>query len=365
MADARQALLPGDLAPWFVARTSSNRQYRFDSVAGRHVLACFFRSAGDPLSADVLARFGAHAAFDDVGASFFGVSEDPEDERQGRVADRYPGIRYFWDFDAAIRPAFGLSGAARATFVLDPALRVVACVPFGARASDHVDAAMEILDRLARAGAIEGAGAPVLVAPAVFEPELCRRLIAYFESHGGTPSGFMTERGGVTVERMDQAFKRRHDCLIEDEPLRNACTERIARRLVPLVARAFQFKPTRMERHLVACYDGAEQGCFRAHRDDTTRGTAHRRFAVSLFLNTGEYEGGELRFPESGSRTYSVPAGGAVVFSCTLLHEALPVLRGRRYMFLPFLYDEAAARLREQNAAFIESQGRDYKAFRD
>jgi predicted 2-oxoglutarate/Fe(II)-dependent dioxygenase YbiX len=133
---------------------------------------------------------------------------------------------------------------------------------------------------------------------------------------------------------------------------------------VPLVGRAFQFKPTRMERHLVACYYGAEKGNFRAHRDDTTKGTAHRRFAVSLFLNTGEYEGGEVRFPEFGSRRYKAPAGGAVVFSCSLLHEALPVLEGRRYMYLPFLYDEAAARVRERNARFLESQGRDYKALR-
>ena len=57
-------------------------------------------------------------------------------------------------------------------------------------------------------------------------------------------------------------------------------------------------------------------------------------------------------------------AGGAVVFSCALLHEALPVLAGRRYMFLPFLYDEAAARLRERNAGFLEA-GSTYKAFRE
>ena len=236
-------------------------------------------------------------------------------------------------------------------------------MPFGAGALGHVEAVMRILDAAPSIGALEGSVAPVLVVPAVFEPELCRRLIGYHESTGGKPSGFMTERQGRTVERMDDDFKRRYDCLVEDEALGNACAERIRRRLVPLIARVFQFKATRMERHLVACYDGAEKGRFRAHRDDTTKGTAHRRFAVSLFLNTGEYSGGELRFPEFGARRYSAPAGGAAVFSCTLLHEALPVLEGRRYMFLPFLYDEAAARVRERNAHFLESQARDYKAF--
>jgi hypothetical protein len=35
-----------------------------------------------------------------------------------------------------------------------------------------------------------------------------------------------------------------------------------------------------------------------------------------------------------------------VVFSCSLLHEATPILSGRRYAFLPFFYGEDDARLR-------------------
>jgi predicted 2-oxoglutarate/Fe(II)-dependent dioxygenase YbiX len=103
----------------------------------------------------------------------------------------------------------------------------------------------------------------------------------------------------------------------------------------------------------VACYEGTVGGHFRAHRDNTTKGTAHRRFAVSLHLNTGKYEGGYLRFPEFGPQLYIAPAGGAVVFSCSLLHEATPVTRGRRYMFLPFLYDDEAAKIREANRKFL------------
>jgi predicted 2-oxoglutarate/Fe(II)-dependent dioxygenase YbiX len=110
-----------------------------------------------------------------------------------------------------------------------------------------------------------------------------------------------------------------------------------------------------MERYLVACYNSEEGGHFRPHRDNTTKGTAHRRFAVSLFLNSGEYEGGFLHFPEFGKALYSAPAGGAVVFSCSLLHEATPVTQGRRYMFLPFLYDDAARVIREENRPFLDS----------
>jgi predicted 2-oxoglutarate/Fe(II)-dependent dioxygenase YbiX len=41
-----------------------------------------------------------------------------------------------------------------------------------------------------------------------------------------------------------------------------------------------------------------------------------------------------------------MPAGGAVVFSCALLHAVSPLRTGRRLAFLPFLYDAAHAELK-------------------
>lgn len=41
------------------------------------------------------------------------------------------------------------------------------------------------------------------------------------------------------------------------------------------------------------------------------------------------------------------------MFSCSLLHTVAPVTRGRRLAFLPFLYDEAAAKLRAENNRFL------------
>jgi hypothetical protein len=52
----------------------------------------------------------------------------------------------------------------------------------------------------------------------------------------------------------------------------------------------------RIERYIVACYDATERGHFRAHRDNTTKGTGHRRFAVTANLYDG-CDGGELWFP--------------------------------------------------------------------
>jgi predicted 2-oxoglutarate/Fe(II)-dependent dioxygenase YbiX len=71
-------------------------------------------------------------------------------------------------------------------------------------------------------------------------------------------------------------------------------------------------------------------------------GTAHRKFACSINLND-DFQGGDLRFAEFGPTTYRPPVGGAVVFSCALLHEATRVTAGRRYAFLPFFYDDAGA----------------------
>ena len=198
----------------------------------------------------------------------------------------------------------------------------------------------------------------MLVVPRLFEPALCRRLIDHYEARGGKDSGVMRDREGMTVGEYDHSFKRRRDQEIEDETLRQACIALVQRRLVPEIRKAYSFEATRIERHIVACYDAQSGGWFRPHRDNGGKATAHRRFAVTLNLNTGEYEGGELRFPEFGRRAYSVEAGGAIVFGCGMLHEATPVTRGRRYAYLPFLYDEQAAKVRDGNRRFLAGERR-------
>jgi predicted 2-oxoglutarate/Fe(II)-dependent dioxygenase YbiX len=149
-------------------------------------------------------------------------------------------------------------------------------------------------------------------------------------------------------------FKKRRDVTIEDPALQRETLELIRRRLLPEIEKAFRFKATRLERYIVARYDAEDGGYFRAHRDNLTSGTAHRQFACSINLNAEQFEGGDLRFPEYGTRTYRPPTGGAVVFSCSLLHEATPVTRGSRYAFLPFLYDEAGEALRLRNLPLVD-----------
>lgn len=357
-----QLLQPGETAPWFTADTQNQPGFQFHLTAGRYVALCFFQSAARADSSQILAAALQSTLFDDHAAAFFGVSTDPSDVAQGRLIERHPGVRHFRDFTGVISRAYGaIASTASAadyrahTLLLDPTLRVAAVIPFSGSPETHLARLAAELAQLPPLGPPVAASvqAPVLVAPRVFEPEFCRTLIDYYEQFGGAETGSMREIDGKTVEVHDYAHKRRRDQEIQDEALRHACMTRIHDRLAPEIARVFQFRATRIERYTVACYDANSGGHFRAHRDNTTRGTAHRRFAVSLHLNTGEYSGGELRFPEFGPQRYSAPPGGAVVFSCSLLHEALPVTAGKRFVFLPFLYDEAAAHIRDENRKYV------------
>ncbi len=343
-----------------MGRTPRSERFAFHTAAGRYVVLCLFGSAADPLAAEVLSRLLTQRdRFDDKHIMFFGVSIDPEDETTKRVADMRPGMRYLWDSDRAISALYGAladdGSYSPITYVLDPQLRVLLALPMVQPADEHVTTLRGLLDKLRPLAPPHRARpqAPVLMVPRVFEPGLCRALIEHYESRGGHDSGFMRDRDGKTVVVVDHRHKRRRDCDIVDEPLVRACNVRVHTRLAPELRKAFQFNATRMERYIVSCYDAAESGHFNPHRDNTTLGTAHRRFAVSLFLNTGDYEGGWLRFPEYGNALYGAPVGGAVVFSCSLLHEATPVTEGKRYMFLPFMHDETAQRVREGNARFL------------
>ena len=359
-------LLPGDTAPWFHAPAlEGNPRYAFDTVAGRCVVLLFHGSAAWEASAAALAVVARHhALFDDAHACFFGVSLDPADAAQGRIAQAIPGIRWFLDHDATVARKYGAVEGESAGgeyrphwLLLDPMLRVVDRA--GIEEGERIIAGLRRL--IARSP--ETPTAPVLVVPRIFEPALCRQLVELYQRQGGEDSGFMREENGVTVGKIDYSHKRRADCSIDDEALRGALRARIRRFLIPQIARAFQFEVTRIERWIVACYDDQTGGGhFRAHRDNTTKGTAHRRFACTINLNAGEYDGGDLRFPEFGPATYRAPTGGAVIFSCSLLHEALPVTRGTRYAFLPFLYDDAAARLREANLAFVSDELKHYRS---
>ena len=368
------ALGPGDPAPMFHQRCTSNPRFAFDTVGGRYVVLCFYGTTGDAAGqAMVKTMLENRALFDDDKACAFGVSVDPKDEAEKRVEEMIPGIRYFWDFDGLIgklygslpndlKPQTGAVPMRRFWAVLDPTLRVLAVFAANEDGKHNKDV-INFVKMLPAPGLHAGIElqAPVLFLPNVFSPEFCQHLIGLYEAHGGEESGFMREVDGKTVQLHDPRHKKRKDFTIEDNELIQKTRGMIRRRVVPEIQKVHQFKVTRMERYIVSCYAAEDGGHFRAHRDNTTAGTAHRRFAVSINLNN-EFEGGRISFPEYGPRDFKPPVGGAVVFSCSLLHAVSPVTKGRRFAFLPFLYDDEAAKVREANNAKLGAGVGAYRA---
>jgi len=320
------------------------------------LLVLFFGSAAEPASAAALQLVAANRSlFDDVSACFFGISTNPADETNQRIAQSLPGIRFFLDYDRRVSALYGAASGTLSGSHINRPHWVLLCPQLRVLATYELEEGVSALAHLSAAkGAERGSQwAPVLSLPNVFEPELCQKLIQLYEQNGGRKSGFMRDEDGKTVLKIDPSHKIRSDLRITDMELRKSLVHRIHDRIIPEMQRAFQFNATRIERYIVACYDANDGGHFRPHRDNTTRGTAHRRFAVTINLNADDYEGGNLRFPEFGPNTYRASTGGAIIFSCSLLHEATPVTKGRRYAFLPFLYDDAAAAIREANNQFL------------
>jgi peroxiredoxin/predicted 2-oxoglutarate/Fe(II)-dependent dioxygenase YbiX len=360
-------ITPGDPAPWFNVRTSSNPRYVFDTTAGRYIVLCFFGSAAlQPAQKALEEVRRCHDFFNDERACFFGVSNDLQDEAQRRVSDSLPGYRFMWDFDGAVAKLYGamqddepeVAGkpVVRPCWVLlDPTLRIMNVWPFKPDSSE-IPAVISCLQNLPEPSRFAGIElqAPIIVLPNVFERDLCERLVELYNIDGGKESGFVRQQDGKTVMVHDHNHKRRKDYEIVDDTIIKATQARIHRRVAPEIMKIHQFAVTRMERYIVCCYASEDGAHFARHRDNTTAGTAHRRFAVSINLND-DFDGGEVSFPEYGMRGFKAPAGGAVIFSCSMLHAVSKVTRGKRYAFLPFLYDEAAAKVREDNAKYLDA----------
>lgn len=343
------ALIVGDSLPPLKLPSGSNPAFVVDSVGGRYLVFGLLSGADDDAVKAGIALIEANRnRFNDAHACVFGIVPDRPEWRR-RCQDQLPGLR--WLFDQNGEVARSLSGDSDpAWLLLDPTLRVL-----GRTRAETAPELIASVSSLPPPDLHAGTEpfAPVLLVPRIFEPDFCTALIETYRSRGGEPSGFMREVDGVTRLIKDPRHKLRSDTHLPEGDLKEQARARILRRLIPQIQKAFQYRATRMERYLVACYDSETGGHFRPHRDNTTKGTAHRQFAVSINLNQ-DFDGGNLRFPEYGSRTYRPPLGGAVVFSCSLLHEATAVTRGQRYAFLPFLYDEEAANIREANLRYID-----------
>ena len=178
--------------------------------------------------------------------------------------------------------------------------------------------------------------APVLQLPRVFEPEFCSYLIEQWR-RDHQEGGVSAMVRGEPANLANSSMKRRLDHKVpRPGPTYQSIVTRLQRRLSGSIFQLLSRERFQTEGFYLVRY-GADRGdFFAAHRDNTLPTTEHPRFAITINLSD-DFEGGGLVFPEFGTTAYSPPAGGAIVFSCSMLHAAQPVSQGERFAFLGFL----------------------------
>ena len=363
-ADSHRIIL-GDPVPWFSLPVVPGGSFDLQASAGRWVVLSFLGPLENPRAMSEAAELAREAAaFTEdhllIACVFTGQGADAASLAQMTSGN----LSFLADRDGAISRLFGASQMPR-TIVLDPMLRAIADIAWDIP-QGHADMVRNVLRGLPAVDDSAGVPmfAPALLVPRVFSFELCDFLIQFYETQGAVESGFQFDVDGKTVTLSDWRFKRRSDAALVVPEVRELVRDHVVRRLVPQIERYFQFRTTRMDRCIVACYDSAVGAHFHRHRDNINAGAQHRRFALSINLNK-DFEGGDLVFPEFGRKAYRPSEGGGLVFSCGALHQVTPVTKGKRYAFLAFLYGEEDVARREANNARLHAGERQYISGQD
>jgi len=334
----------GDAAPFVRALDHDGKPAASDTdlVTGKPVLLLFCPSLEDEAPAAGLQGFRAAAdRLAALQASVFVVSRNGVEANAAarqRLALPFPILA---DAKGDIFKGYGVDPypavPGLTLFVLDPGHRV-------ARVLDRMEPAGLVAEALA---ALEWLSArrptthlqshpPVLVlarmlslADCDFLAEIWRRKVPEYATDGFTNAGTKAERGDFKVVH-DGIYGKAVEYIVQDEALQRFIDGRLRRRLLPEIKKAFQATGLKREGYRIAGYEARAGGFLNPHRDNSIPANAHRRFTMTVNLNAGEYEGGELRFREYGEELYAVERGTAVVWSASLLHEVLPVTKGRR-----------------------------------
>lgn len=334
----------GDAAPFVRAPDQDGKPTASDAdlVTGKPVLLLFCPSVEDEAIAAGLQEFRANAdRLTALQASMFVISRTGVEANAAARKRLALPFTILADTKADIFKGYGVDPMPVApgltVFVLDPGHRV-------ARVLDRMEPAalvaeaLATLERLsaARPAARLQSHPPVLVLPRMLSLEDCdflaatwRRKVPEYPTDGFTNEGTRKEAGDFKVVH-DGIYGKAVEYIVQEEGLQRFIDGRLRRRLLPEIKKAFQTIGLKREGYRIAGYEAREGGYLNPHRDNSTPTNANRRFTMTVNLNAGDYEGGELRFREYGEELYAVERGTAVVWSASLLHEVLPVTKGRR-----------------------------------
>ena len=315
-------LEPGDPAPEFTLKSSELGPVKLEKVIGRTLLLFIhYRMASILLNTlETITR--------EQKLKIVWITRDVVDDQILPM----PAPITLLDIDERVYHRYNIEEPT--AFLLDSAHRIEAIISLADEQCRHETLLREIDSRRPVPQSI---GAPVLVIPKVLPPKLCNQLIECWHSGGNQIVGVhrLTESG--PKDMLDSQVKRRRDHFLGSGDLDAMVRHYIERRVNPELLKVFYFQPRQCERLRIACYESAEEGFFRAHRDNRSDETARRRFSMSINLNSDAFEGGEVKFPEYGEAGFRPDSGSALVFSSSLLHEATVVTKGRRFALITFL----------------------------
>jgi peroxiredoxin len=340
---AFEPVVAGDIAPRCVlsALDGVTVDLYGDEIAGNPIVIVFCPRF-TPAVAEALAGFRARIGqFVSAGALLFGVTLERAKEAKAQAIP-FPVLL---DKDGKIFRDFGANRQhLPTTALLRPNHHVFAIIK-GASETQAPEA-LALVQQISpeRQPVLMAPHPPVLIIPDVLSQGDCRHLINVFETRGKL---FLDLGPGVDYMGTDYKMRvpehgrrDRIDHWIVENDTSALLDHRLVNRVIPEIAKAFHYQITRYERMRIGCYEGSRGGKLHGHRDNFDPSTAYRRFAMSVNLNTEEFEGGELRFPEYGGQRYRPDTGSAIVFSSSLLHEALDVTSGCRFVLLAFLFGE-------------------------
>ncbi len=351
------SLEPGDSLPGFLLKDPLVRPVGIPrDLSGKAVVLLFFPSYWAPGVQQILKGFAEAGTALTERADIYAITGDSLEKNASAAAACKAPITFLTDAAGRVTELYGLPRPAAAqpavlgvshvsSFVADSNARILA-IQRQVGENDHAAKLLALLEDQGSDVQEMRGFAPVLMVPRAFSPAFCKTLIEAYKTGETSVTGSLRDYpDGRQVHHIDRSIKSRSDHVL-DGALADEVRQFLRRRVVPEIHKAFSFQITHFETFKVACYTAAEGGHFSVHRDNLTPAGAHRRFAMSLNLNSEDYEGGTLRFPEYGPGLYKPATGEAVVFSCSLLHEAMPVTAGTRYVLLSFLYGPEDEKLR-------------------
>ena len=328
----------GDRAPNFILTDQNEEQFElYTTMSGGPIVLVILphRNLEDQELIKLFKK--SYSKYKKLGIDLFVVSDASKDtisKISNSLNIQFPLMA---DHDGSVTTWFLSSSNTQGpvAFILDPNQRLFAIERDDEKEKRLPEKALDLAKRKLPIGSPKNISeiAPVLIIPKIFSEDICHQMIELWTSSGNSPGQVETSSQKIS----DHTIKRRKDHLINDKSLEIEISNILGKRIAPEVSKVYHCENWIFEGFRIGCYDYSDSGFFSAHRDNFNQNNKSRLYAITINLNVGEYTGGELRFSEYGQDLYSPPTGGAIIFSCSLLHEVLPVMSGRRLVFLTFL----------------------------